>query len=338
MGLKEAGFRVVAAVENEMHAYATYKANHPEVAAFHQDICTVSGRRLKRLAPEGQVDLLVGCPPCQGFSSLTSKYKRMNSANELVAEMGRLAAEVRPRAVMMENVPRMTTTGKPLLEQLTRKLKRLGYRISVDILQVADYGVPQFRRRLVLLAGRGFAIPIPRPTHSKAPKGNLKPWRTVREAIGGMTAPMTFAAANEKGGVQRANWHVVRTLSEVNKKRLKHTRPGDRRSRIPNRLRPDCHKDLNKGFINVYGRMEWDNVAPTITGGCCTLSKGRFGHPSEDRTISVREAALLQSFPSDYLFDTPYMEYVTKIIGNALPCDFAEAVARACAIALKSRA
>src|SRR5581483_8615457 len=114
--------------------------------------------------------------------------------------------------------------------------------------------------------------------------------------------------------------------------------PGKPWRSIPKRLRPQCHQDKEAGFSNVYGRMRWDTICPTITGGCTTLSKGRFGHPEQDRTISVREAALLQSFPADYVFDTPFMEYACNIVGNALPCDFAEVLACQCAEALKANA
>lgn len=115
---------------------------------------------------------------------------------------------------------------------------------------------------------------------------------------------------------------------------MKKAKPGKAWWSIPKRLRPKCHEKKSAGFSNVYGRMEWKDIAPTITGGCTTFSKGRFGHPSQNRTISVFEAALLQTFPEDYVFDTPFMEYVCNIVGNALPCDFAEVVARQCAEAI----
>ena len=113
----------------------------------------------------------------------------------------------------------------------------------------------------------------------------------------------------------------------MNIARLRNTLPGVSRAQLPVALRPDCHKEKNQGYSNVYGRMKWSQLPVTITGGCTTLSKGRFGHPSQLRTISVREAARIQTFPDDYIFDTPYMEYVCEMIGNALPCDFAEILA-----------
>jgi len=332
VGLKQAGFRVAAAVEIEPHSFATYKANHPEVRCLPQDIATVSGDDLLQLAETDRIDLLAGCPPCQGFTSLTAKYRgKEDPRNNLVLEMARLAEEIRPQAIMMENVPGLTRKGQTLCERLRSRLQALDYRLTEGVLQVADYGVPQFRRRFVLLGGRGFKIPLPDATHSGTEVDNLVPWRTVRETIGDMSAPITLAEAKARGQVERSDWHVVRGLSHKNLQRIKVAKAGETWTHIPENLRPKCHRDGYIGFTNVYGRMEWDRPAPTITGGCTTFSKGRFGHPEADRTISVREAALLQTFPLDYRLDTPYMEHVCNMIGNALPCDFAAILSRRCA-------
>ena len=330
VGLKRSGFRVVAAVEREAHSFATHKANHPEVKCLKQDIATVSGAALQQFAGTERIDLLAGCPPCQGFTSLTAKYKQEDPRNTLILEMARLAEAIQPRAILMENVPGMTQKGGPLYDQLRSRLQALGYRLTEGVLQVADYGVPQLRRRFVLLGGRGFEIALPDATHSGAPTGDLAPWRTVRDAIEDMPEPPGLASAKARGHVERTDWHVVRDLSPKNIDRIRSARAGATWIHIPEHLRPDCHRNGYVGFTNVYGRMEWDRPSPTITGGCTTFSKGRFGHPTADRTISVREAALLQTFPSDYRFDTPYMDYVCSMIGNALPCIFAEALSRTC--------
>lgn len=330
VGLKRAGFRVAAAVELEPHSFATYKSNHPEVRCLKQDVATVSGADLLRLAGTDRIDLLAGCPPCQGFTSLTAKYKHEDPRNMLVLEMVRLAEETQPQAIMMENVPGLTQKGQALYGRLRSRLQALGYRLTEGILQVADYGVPQFRRRFVLLGGHGFDIDLPAATHSDSPRGDLARWRTVRDTIELMPEPTTLRKARAMGNVERSDWHVIRELSDKNIERIKAAEAGKTWTHIPERLRPKCHRDGYKGFTNVYGRMEWDRPSPTITGGCTTFSKGRFGHPADDRTISVREAALLQTFPLDYRLDTPYMEHVCNMIGNALPCDFATALARCC--------
>ena len=335
VGLKRAGFSILAAVEIEKNAFATFTTNHPEVKAYKQDIRTIYGSDLQALAPDSVIGLLAGCPPCQGFTSLTSKYKRSDPRNNLVLEMARLIEEMRPQAVMMENVPGLAGRGKPLLNEFLKRIGRIGYEPNIEVLQVADYGVPQNRRRLVMLAGLGYRIPMPKPTHSKYGKGDRAPWRTVRDVISEMPEPITAAEAKALSIFDRANWHLVRSLSEANKLRLKHAKPHTVWTQIPEELRPQCHRGAYYGFGNVYGRMAWDDVAPTITAGFTTLSKGRFGHPEMDRTISVREAALLQTLPPDYRIDTPYMDHACNIIGNALPCDFAEVVAKECIKASK---
>lgn len=332
VGLKRAGFEVVAAVEAEKNAFNTYVANHPDVNSRMEDIRDVSGSKLKRLAGRTKIDLLTGCPPCQGFTSLTSKYRKRDPRNSLIEDMLRLIAEIRPHAVMMENVPGLAARGKWRLDAFIRGLRKLGYEPTVQILQVADYGVPQFRRRLVVLAGRGFEIPMPSPTHSRDGKNGLPKWRTVRQTIARMPKPIRLDVLRKRHlSPLSVDWHVVRAMSPENERRLRAAKPGKRWWRsIPAALRPSCHKGEYRGFGNVYGRMRWNEVSPTITGGCTTLSKGRFGHPQAHRTISIREASLLQTFPGDYVFNTTHIDQVCNIIGNALPCDFATAVASQC--------
>lgn len=327
VGMKKAGFTVVGAVEMEKHAFSTYKANHPEVHAFRQDVRTINGSSFTQNSPTGRIDLVAGCPPCQGFSSLTSKYTKDDPRNELVLEMARIVLETKPKAVMMENVPGLLDKGKHLFDKFVAMLTSDGYRCNYRVLQTADYGIPQSRRRLVFLAGRHMEVPLPEPTHSRVPTSVLRPWMGIGTRIIDMPEPVTLSDSRLKGGPMAYDWHVVRNMTPQNRRRLKHAQPGKVWIKIPKRLRPECHKDRRTGFSNVYGRMCWDEVSPTITGGCTTFSKGRFGHPDRDRTISVREAALLQTFPPDYLIDTPFMDHACNIIGNALPCEFAEIIA-----------
>ncbi|MDR2833794.1 MAG: DNA cytosine methyltransferase [Streptococcaceae bacterium] len=329
VGLKKAGFDVVGAVEIEPHAASTYRVNHPKTKLFIQDIKHLRGNDLLALTENGTLDLLAGCPPCQGFTSLTAKYHREDPRNVLLFEMLRLITEVMPKTVMMENVPGLAGRGKPLLDKMLLELEQLGYNTTLAILQVADYGVPQFRRRLVLLAGLRFSISLPNPTHSRNEENGLLPWKTVRDTIFEMEEPLSLSEA-KKQAFPPASWNVVRDIHTVNKSRLRAAKAGKSWKTIPEYLRPNCHQGDYSGFPNVYGRMIWDDVSPTITGGCTTLSRGRFGHPQKNRTISVREAAKLQTFPDNYIFDTPFMDRVCNIIGNALPCTFAEAVAKAC--------
>ena len=330
-GLRAAGFHVAAAVEIDSTASRTYKHNHRKTTLIQKNVRNVDGGELLSALPAGKVDLLVGCAPCQGFCSLTAKYAREDSRNLLLLEMARLIDEIRPEAVMMENVPGLATRGKRIFGRFLGALRRLGYLSTFDVVQMADYGVPQSRRRLVLLAGRGFAIALPKKTHSREPKSceRILPWVTIREVISHMTGPIRLSQAFKQGGPQGHNWHVVRDLQPQTKVRLKAAVPGRTWRAVKESIRPKCHQNGYNGFTNTYGRMTWDDVSPTITAGCTTPCKGRFGHPDRRRTtISVREAALLQTFPGAYKFKTDYMDVACDMIGNAVPPLFARLAGR----------
>jgi DNA (cytosine-5)-methyltransferase 1 len=329
-GLRIAGFVVCAAVETDAAACDTYSANHPGTVLFRRDIKSVSADELRSTSPTSRVELIAACPPCQGFSSLTSKYKRTDPRNELIFDFVRLALAIRPAMVMMENVPGLAGKGAGTLEAAMSQLRAAGYALTSAVVDVADFGIAQNRKRLVVLGSLNGEIAIPKPTHSRDGSDSTERWMTVRDAIHGMSRPTTLLASHKQGGPQGHNWHVVRSMSSANVERLRFSRPGQSRSDIPKFLRPKCHRATDTGFSNVYGRMAWTKPSPTITGGCTTLSKGRFGHPSQLRTISVREAALLQSFPESYKFATDHMDKACSIVGNALPPRFAAAMAAAC--------
>lgn len=241
---------------------------------------------------------------------------------------------------MMENVPGLASRGKPIFEKFLRVLHRLEYHHKWRIEQMANFGLPQSRRRLVLLAGRGFNIPFPEPGYARAPvhSSGLKRWVTVRRAIGHMDAPVTLKTALGNGGPQSHNWHVVRDLQPQTRERLRAAEPGKTWLAVNESVRPRCHRDGFNGFTNVYGRMAWDQASPTITGGCTTPCKGRFGHPDKRRyTISVREAALIQTFPENYGFITDQMDAVCNLIGNAVPPLYAKLVGKKVLTALKAQ-
>jgi DNA (cytosine-5)-methyltransferase 1 len=337
-GLRDAGFRVGAAVEVDATAAKTYQWNNRKTKLFTKDITQVKADELMKAAGTKDIALLAGCAPCQGFCSLTAKYGQDDPRNKLLLVMADLIEGIRPQAVMMENVPGLQDRGKPIFKAFLRVLTRMGYKYEWRVEQMANYGIPQSRRRLVLLAGKGFKVDFPIPTHERepSPKSERSPWRAIEDVIGHLGAPVTFSRSAKYGGPQECNWHVVRDLQSQTKARLRAAMPGGTWLNVKESIRPECHRDGYSGFTNTYGRMAWDDISPTITAGCTTPCKGRFGHPDKRRyTISVREAALIQTFPEDYQFKTDHMEAVCGLIGNAVPPHYAKLAGRQVMAALE---
>lgn len=304
-GFKQAGFKVIGAIEIDADAASVYELNHPTAHMWSQDIRTVtSDDILMQLGIDvGELDLLGGCPPCQGFSTLrTYNGGRLvrDSQNELIFEFQRLVLGLMPKRVMLENVPGLLENLR--LKKFRAALEGAGYEAIVDVLNVGEYGVPQRRRRLVLLASRVSSVAFAKPS---------KKFRTVRDAIG------TLPTAG-KSGDPLHDIPEKRSPCVTARIRLVPADGGSRTS-LPTHLRLECHKNSD-GFKDVYGRMAWDELAPTITTGCFNPSKGRFLHPEEDRAITMREAALLQSFPKSYKFPARLGKVkIATMIGNALP-------------------
>ena len=312
VGLTQAGFRVVGAVEKDPIACDTYADNQPDVHLWREDIREVKG--LEMLASlglsEGELDLVAGCPPCQGFSSmrtLNGRQEVIEPRNDLIYEYGRLVSELRPRAVLMENVPGLAKDRR--FDDLIDLLEQMGYqaRGGYRVLNAADYGVPQNRRRLVLVAAMGAPVPP-----AEAPAG---PRRTVRDAISGL--PAAGSSGDPLHDLpERRSPRVAQLISQI---------PKDGGSRMDLDTQLKCHAQFD-GFKDVYGRMRWDRPAPTITGGCHNPSKGRFLHPEHNRAITLREAALLQGFAPDYTFRLDRGKLAAALmIGNAIPPGFVAA-------------
>jgi DNA (cytosine-5)-methyltransferase 1 len=305
LGLKQAGFTVLAGIECDERAATVYGLNHPEVDLKKRDIRKISARALRRELGlrRGSLRLMAGCPPCQGFSRLRTRNKKnsvRDDRNDLVEDFLRFVKEFRPQTVMMENVPGLLKHHR--FGHFCQTLGSLGYRYISEVLDAADYRVPQRRRRLILLASR-----VKTPVLAKAVRKKV----TVRSAFARISVA-TRRRDSLHNIPQNRSEKVRRLISAIPKN-------GGSRSDLPATMTLKCHKNFS-GFRDVYGRMRWDDVSPTITSGCGNPSKGRFVHPSANRAVTLREAAILQGFPVRYRFVAEHgREAISLMIGNALP-------------------
>jgi DNA (cytosine-5)-methyltransferase 1 len=318
LGLKQAGFKVIGAVEIDEVAAETYLTNHPEVYLWKNDIRKISGKEILNTLKlkKGELGLLAGCPPCQGFSSMRTHNggKRIvDRRNDLVFEYLRLVKDLRPQSVMMENVPALAENYR--MDELKKELEKLGYKLgdTPTVLNAADYGVPQRRRRMILMGTKNKSIQMPEP---------IKKTKTVRDAILKLSRPVKSTDPLHNY-IEKRTPEIIKIISLIPKN-------GGGRMSLPKKYWLECHKRYPEGFKDVYGRMAWDEVSSTITGGCISPSKGRFLHPSQNRSITLREAALLQTFPKNYYFSLKRgRQGAALMIGNALPPTFIKAHALA---------
>lgn len=309
LGLKQAGFEVIGAVESDELSFASYERNHSDTYLWKQDIRTLSTVSVKRTLnlKKRELDLLAGCPPCQGFSTLVTKngcYLVDDPRNSLIYEFLRFIESLMPRAVLMENVPDLAHTTR--FRRFRKRLESLGYKSEYRILDAAEYGVPQRRRRLVLLASLRNEIKFARTARRKY---------TVRDAF--RKLKMRKAKPDPLHDTTSKRTERIQGLIE------KIPKDGGSRKDIKEFHQLKCHANFD-GFYDIYGRMRWNDISPTITSGCVNPSKGRFLHPSQDRPITLREAALLQTFPKSYWISLSQGKYkAAALIGNAFPPEFA---------------
>jgi DNA (cytosine-5)-methyltransferase 1 len=307
-GLRNGGFEVVAAFDNDPDSVAAYRLNHPDTTVFEGDIRDVSIAEIKKLLNGNPLHLLAGCPPCQGFSSmrrLNKKRNKRDKRNNLILEYLRFVKELKPLTIMMENVPGLI--NYTLFKKVLKELELLGYNPKVKSVNIHQYGVPQRRKRLVLVGSLIGDINVAAPTGEKV---------TVRDVIGKLES-----VSKTKDPIHRIVAHHTADVM----KRIKATpKDGGSRADLPE-FELDCHKNEGVGFRDVYGRLRWDDCSSTITGGCLNPSKGRFLHPQKNRAITAREAALLQTFPPDYKFPRNISKTsIALLIGNALPPKFSQ--------------
>lgn len=329
LGLVRAGFKIAAAVDIDSEACKIYKKNL-KVAPIEGDLRKITGRKILGhiCMKKGELDLVVGCPPCQGFSSLrTTRLKSGGRDNRksLLGIFGDRISELLPKEVILENV-RGLVVGKNrrYFLKFLRRLRDLGYNFAYEILDAANYGVPQHRYRIILFGIRGRFPVIPPPTHADpriAKVENKIPWASVRSAISDLPR-LRSGQVDDEIALHSADDHsksVLLLFKNISK-------DGGSRRELPEDLWLPCHKNLKgRGAESVYGRLWWDRPSVTMTTGCHRPSCGRFIHPSQNRGISLREAARLQTIPDDYEI-TGGKERVATWIGNAIPADLAEQI------------
>ncbi len=322
-------FKVDAGIDFDKSCKFAFEKNNKTVFV-HKDVTTLDSVELLSLYSTGKRRILVGCAPCQPFSVYNSKAsgKKKKDAQEkdtkwkLLYTFANLIEKVDPEIVSMENVPLLISfKGGRVFHDFVNKLKRNGYTVTWNVINAQDFGVPQRRKRLILFGSKHGEVKLIDKT---IVNGRYK---TVRETIGRLP-PVEDGIAHPSDHLHRA-----RKLTDLNKRRIKATKEGGFWRDWDKELWLKCHKKKKgRDFRSVYGRMKWDDVSPTMTTCCIGLNNGRFGHPEQDRAITLREAALLQSFPEYYEFIDPEAKFsssaIARQIGNAVPVELGVAIAR----------
>lgn len=338
-GLINEGLGVSMGMEIDPERVRLYKSNL-EVRAREVDLSIATRGSIRSIIDSEKIrpELVVGCPPCQSFSSLHRTRgipMEQDPRTALVSKYGKLAAGVNPKIIVFENVRGVLSgTNKTHFEKYLKYLSRKGYLTVWDVLDAADYGVPQHRMRVVAISIRRdlkVKPTLPVPTHSKDGSESTKKWASVRDVVGDLkplesgesdlTDPLHYATAHTESSLR-----IIKAIPKDG---------GSRRS-LPDNLVLPCHKKLGngKGAESVYGRMKWDEPGPTITGAAIRPSSGRFIHPDQDRGITLREMARLQTIPDDFKFEGS-KEAIARMIGDAVPLELARAIARHVKLLLK---
>ncbi len=310
-GLIEAGITVKAGIDSDKSCKYAYEINN-KAKFIGEDIAKISGNDLKKIWGKDNIKILVGCAPCQPFSTHSNKVKdkELGSKWFLLNEYLRLVEESKPMVISMENVTNLA--NKDVFQHFVQRLEEIGYNVSYKKVFCPDYGIPQKRRRLVLLASKLGKIDLLPPTHTKSQ------YVTVKDAIG------SLPEVKDGECCQKDRLHFTSKLSELNMKRMMSSVPNGTWETWSDDLKLKCHKKkTGKTYKAVYGRMTWSEPSPTITTQFYNYGTGRFGHPEQNRALTVREASILQTFPEDYVFAREDEElHITNLgthIGNAVP-------------------
>ena len=317
-GLVLEGIPVTAGIDMDSACKFPYETNN-KAKFINSDISKITTDVLNTLFGDVDLKILAGCAPCQPFSTYAHRYDIdiKDGKWSLLYEFARLVKSTKPDIITMENVP--AVLKHKVFKDFVDTLKSLGYKVWFDIVDSSKYGVPQTRRRTVLLASIHGEI--------KLAKSSLKKPKTVRESIGHLPK----LKAGESAPTDKL--HVSARLSSKNLLRIRASRPGGTWKEWPKHLVADCHQaESGRTYSGVYARMEWDKPAPTMTTQCYGFGNGRFGHPEQDRAITLREAAIIQSFPNEYAFipieGEVNFKVLGRLIGNAVPVELGRAIAR----------
>lgn len=325
-GMQEAGVKILAGIDIDLSCKETYESNIKDAQFIYADVFELKEDELEKkisLKKDDDDLILIGCSPCQFWSIINTDRKKSEKSKNLLIEFSRFAKYFKPGYIVVENVPgvlkRKEESG---LSSFIEWLKNAGYKVHFEIHNVVDFGVPQNRKRFTLIANRITNIEI-------APKKYNGLMKTVKDVIGIQNGfPIIEAGHRDETDFL----HSVPSLSDINKRRLKEvSKDGGNRLGFANNpeLQLKCFIGKNDSFKDTFGRLWWDKPSPTITTKFFSISNGRFTHPEEDRALSLREGATLQSFPKDYKFKGTSIAKIARMIGNAVPPKYAEAIGNA---------
>lgn len=321
-GLEAAGMTILGGLDMDAEAAATYRLNFPKATFIERDIRTVDPVEVSEAVQRspGARLLVSACAPCQPYTNFHRKSSNRAEQRTLLLRLLPFLDHLQPDFVFVENVPGLhKVRGASTFNRFVSALRRRGFHVAWRIVDCRDYGVPQRRRRLVMLASQLGELEVPTPTHGTAP--GLLPLSTVRDWIAHFPA---IADGESHDDVPN---HQAAKLTDVNLRRMWATPPGGSRADWPDALQLECHQG-HRGHSDVYGRMSWDGPAPVLTTKCTSISNGRYGHPEQHRPISVREAAALQTFRDDFRF-VGRIKSATRQVGNAVPVLLAQAIGTA---------
>ncbi len=321
-GLRAAGIAVIAGIDNDATCKATFEENNPGAIFLEKDIAAYSSADMERDLKIKKNDdrmVFVGCAPCQFWSIIRTSKEKSKKTKNLILDFQRFIEYFRPGFVVVENVPGISYKNESPMGCFISALEAFGYNVAHGITDMFLYGIPQKRRRFTLLASRVSPISLPKPTKEKI---------TVRDVLGVKNGFRKIKAGTAD---KTDSLHVAAGLSKKNMERLQMTgKDGGDRSGWQNKEKYQlaCYASGEKKFYDTYGRMWWDKPSPTITTKFFSISNGRFAHPDEDRAVSLREGAVLQTFPKSYKFLNTSMASIARMIGNAVPPKFAEIIGR----------